>query len=102
MKTLSAALILLLSAVSWAPAQNSALTIAATTSIEDSGLFAALLPKFESRTGTKIQVLSRASSAALATAVRGEADVVIVNNAEALDRFVGAGNAARRQPLMYN
>jgi tungstate transport system substrate-binding protein len=27
---------------------------------------------------------------------------VIVNNADALDRFVGSGNAARRQPLMYN
>src|SRR5262249_12672444 len=47
-KTLFAALIFLLSAVSWAPAQNRALTIASTTSVEDSGLFAALLPKFES------------------------------------------------------
>jgi tungstate transport system substrate-binding protein len=101
-KTLFAALILLLSAVAWAPAQNRTLTIASTTSVEDSGLLAALLPKFESRSGIKVQVLSRASSAALATAARGEADVVIVNNAEALDRFVGAGNGARRQALMYN
>lgn len=102
MKILFAALILLLSAVSWAPAQNRVLTIASTTSVEDSGLFAALLPKFESRTGIKVQVLSRASSAALAAAERGEADVVIVNNIDALDRFVGSGNATRRQPLMYN
>jgi tungstate transport system substrate-binding protein len=101
-KTLFAALTFLLSAVSWAPAQNGALTIASTTSVEDSGLFAALLPKFESRTGINVQVLSRGSSASLAAAQRGEADVVIVNNADALDRFIGSGNGTRRQPLMYN
>ncbi len=102
MKSLSAGLILLLSVTSWAPAQNRPLTIASTTSLEDSGLFASLLPKFESRTGIKVQVLSEPSSAALAAAKRGEADVVIVNNADALDRFVSSGTAARRQALMYN
>jgi len=102
MKRLFAALILLLSAGSWAPAQNRVLTIASTTSVEDSGLFASLLPKFESRTGIKVQVLSRASSAALSAAERGEADVVIVNNPDALDRFVGSGKGTRRQALMYN
>jgi tungstate transport system substrate-binding protein len=102
MKVPFAALILLLSAATWAPAQNRSLTVGSTTSVEDSGLFASLLPKFESRTGIKVQVLSRGSSAVLAAAARGEADVVIVNNSDALDHFVGSGGAARRQALMYN
>jgi tungstate transport system substrate-binding protein len=102
MKALFAGLILLLSAVSLAPAQNRLLMIGATTSVEDSGLFAALLPKFESRTGIKVQVLSRPSSAVLTAAAGGEVDVVIVNSPDALDRFVRSGHAARRQALMYN
>jgi tungstate transport system substrate-binding protein len=102
MKRLFAALILLLSAATWAPAQNRLLMIGATTSVEDSGLFSSLLPKFESRTGIKVQVLSRPSSAVLTVAAGGEVDVVIVNSPDALDRFVRAGHAVRRQALMYN
>jgi tungstate transport system substrate-binding protein len=102
MKRLLAALILILSAATWAPAQNRSLMIGSTTSVEDSGLFASLLPKFESRTGIKVQVLSRPSTAVLTAAAGGEVDVVIVNSPDALDRFVRAGHGARRQALMYN
>jgi tungstate transport system substrate-binding protein len=102
MKRFVAPLLLLLSVAPCALAQNASLTVATTTSVEDSGLFAFLLPKFESRTGMKVRVLSRGSSAVLAAAERGEADVVIVNDAEALDRFVGSGNGVRRHALMYN
>src|SRR5262249_7398436 len=97
-----APLILLLSAAPWALAQSPSLTVATTTSVEDSGLFAFLLPKFESRTGMKVRVLSRPSSAVLAAGERGDADVVIVNDSEALDRFVSSGKGARRHALMYN
>jgi tungstate transport system substrate-binding protein len=83
-------------------AQDYSLTIAATTSVEDSGLFALLLPKFESRTGMKVRVLSRPSSGALSMAARGGVDVVIVNHPDGLARFVNAGEAVRRHDLMYN
>ena len=97
-----AALGAVFAAATLAVGQDAALTVATTTSVEDSGLFAYLLPKFESRTGMKIRVLSRASSVVLSTASVGGADVVIVNDLAALDRFVDSGHLARRQALMYN
>jgi tungstate transport system substrate-binding protein len=102
MKRLVAYLILALWVAPCALAQNASLTVATTTSVEDSGLFAFLLPKFESRTGMKVRVLSRGSSAVLTAGERGEADVVIVNDSEVLDRFVRSGNGVRRHALMYN
>ena len=102
MKRFVASLILALSVAPGALAQNASLTVATTTSVEDSGLFAFLLPKFESRTGTKVRVLSRGSSAVLAAGESGEADVVIVNDPDALDRFVASGRGVRRHALMYN
>jgi tungstate transport system substrate-binding protein len=102
MKRLIAALVLALSVAPCALAQNASLTVATTTSVEDSGLLAFLLPKFESRTGMKVRVLSRGSSAVLAAGERGEAAVVIVNDSDALERFVDSGKGVRRHALMYN
>jgi tungstate transport system substrate-binding protein len=102
MKRFFASLMLALSVAPCVLAQNPSLTVATTTSVEDSGLFAFLLPKFESRTGMKVQVLSRGSSAVLAAGERGEADVVIVNDSDAFDRFVASGEGVRRHALMYN
>ncbi len=78
------------------------LVIAATTSVEDSGLFAHLLPRFQAATGITVRVVSRASATALMTAERGTIDVVIVNDPEALDRFVAAGEGTRRHRFMSN
>lgn len=96
------ALLVVLAAAAPAAGQDYALTIAATTSVEDSGLFALLLPKFESRTGMKARVLSRPSSGVLSMAARGGVDVVIVNHPDGLERFVNSGHAVRRHDLMYN
>lgn len=78
------------------------LVLAATTSVEDSGLFDSLIPRFRAASGIDIHVVSRASSAALTTAEHGTIDVVIVNDPEALDRFVAAGDGARRHRFMSN
>jgi len=78
------------------------LVIAATTSIEDSGLFDHILPLFTARTGITARVVSRASATALLTAERGTIDLVIVNDAEALDHFVAAGQGTRRHRIMHN
>jgi tungstate transport system substrate-binding protein len=82
-------------------AENS-LVIAATTSIEDSGLFDHMLPLFTAKTGITVRVVSRASAVALMTAERGTIDVVMVNDADALDRFVAAGEGTRRHRIMSN
>src|SRR5262249_46737068 len=102
MKRFVASLILALSLAPGALAQNASLTVATTTSVEDSGLLASLLPKFESRTGMTVRVLSRGSSAVLAAGDNGEADVVIVNDSDALERFVASGKGVRWHALMYN
>ena len=85
-----------------AQAQDRSLVIAATTSVEDSGLFDHILPAFTAKTGIAVRVVSRASATALMTAERGTIDLVIVNDAEALDRFAAAGQGTRRHRFMYN
>lgn len=85
-----------------AGAQDRSLVIAATTSMEDSGTFDHLLPRFTAKTGISVRIVSRGSSSALTTAERGTVDVVIVNDAEALDRFVSAGHGTRRNAIMLN
>src|SRR5258708_39916249 len=85
-----------------APAANRSLVVAATTSVEDSGLFDHLLPRFTAATGITVRVVSRASAEALMTAEKGTIDVVIVNDADALDSFVAAGQGTRRLRFMLN
>lgn len=82
--------------------QNGALVIAATTSVDDSGLFDHILAPFTASTGIAVRVVSRASASALMTAERGTIDLVIVNDPEALDHFVATGQGTRRHRFMYN
>ena len=84
------------------PAADQSLVVAATTSVEDSGLFDHLLPRFTAATGITVRVVSRASAAALMTAEKGTIDAVIVNDADALDSFVAAGQGTRRHSFMSN
>ena len=85
-----------------AQAQDRSLVIAATTSVEDSGLFTHSLPHFSAKTGIAVRIVSRASATALMTAERGTIDLVIVNDGEALDRFAAAGQGTRRHAFMSN
>lgn len=78
------------------------LVVAATTSVEDSGLFDHLIPRFQAASGITIRVVSRPSATALMTAERGTIDAVIVNDPEALDRFAAAGDGKRRHRFMAN
>lgn len=101
---LTVALVVALPVVAFAQsrAQDRSLVLAATTSVEDSGLFAHMLPRFEAATGITVRVVSRASATALMTAERGTIDAVIVNDPDALDRFVAAGEGTRRHRFMFN
>lgn len=78
------------------------LVVAATTSVEDSGLFAYLVPRFTAASGITVRIVSRASATALMTAEYGTIDAVIVNDPEPLDRFVAAGEGTRRNRFMFN
>jgi tungstate transport system substrate-binding protein len=78
------------------------LVMASTTSTEQSGLFAHLLPAFKRDTGLDIYVVALGTGQALDMARRGDADVVFVHDPAAEDAFVAQGWGLKRQPVMYN
>ena len=85
-----------------AGAQQRFITVASTTSTEQSGLFGHLLPVFENKTGIKVHVVALGTGQALDVARRGDADVVFVHARAAEEKFLAEGQGVRRFPVMYN
>ncbi len=85
-----------------AVAQQNFITVASTTSTEQSGLFKHLLPVFEKKTGTQVRVVALGTGQALDMGRRGDADVVFVHNKVAEEKFVADGLGVRRFEVMYN
>ncbi|AWK86747.1 substrate-binding domain-containing protein [Azospirillum thermophilum] len=85
-----------------AMAEERFITVASTTSTEDSGLFKAILPKFTARTGIEVRVVARGTGQAIDLAKRGDADVLFVHHKPSEDKFVAEGFSAERKPVMYN
>jgi len=83
-------------------AQQRFITVASTTSTEQSGLFAHLLPAFEADTGIKVRVVAVGTGQALDIGRRGDADVVFVHDRPAEDKFMAEGQGVKRYPVMYN
>lgn len=82
--------------------QTRFIVIASTTSTEQSGLFAHLLPLFEKASGIKARVVALGTGQALDLARRGDADVVFVHDPDAEERFVTEGHGVKRLQVMYN
>lgn len=78
------------------------ITVASTTSTEQSGLFGAILPRFRARTGIEVRVVAQGTGQALETGRRGDADVVFVHDRVSEERFVAEGFGVRRHEVMYN
>ena len=78
------------------------LTLATTTSTEDSGLLHYLLPYFREDSGWNVRVISVGTGAALQLGRDGEADVLLVHARSEEDRFVEEGYAEARYDIMYN
>jgi tungstate transport system substrate-binding protein len=95
------ALLLTLIAVA-AQAQDKFITVASTTSTEQSGLFGFLLPVFEKKSGIQVRVVALGTGQALDLARRGDADVVFVHAKAAEEKFLAEGQGVRRSPVMYN
>jgi tungstate transport system substrate-binding protein len=85
-----------------AMAQDRFITVASTTSTEQSGLFPHLLPRFTARTGIQVKVVALGTGQALDVGRRGDADVVFVHDPEAEEQFLAEGNSTKRQLVMYN
>lgn len=83
-------------------AEEKFIVVASTTSTEDSGLFKHLLPLFKAKTGVEVRVVAQGTGQALATARKGDADVVLVHDKAAELRFVEEGFGLDRREVMYN
>ncbi len=85
-----------------AHAQEKFITVASTTSTEQSGLFRQLLPAFEKHSGIQVRVVALGTGQALDMGRRGDADVVFVHAQPLEEKFVAEGYGVRRLPVMYN
>jgi len=85
-----------------AQARDTFITVASTTSTEQSGFFRHLLPIFQAATGIEVRVVALGTGQALDVGRRGDADVVFVHDAAAEERFVAEGFGLRRVDVMYN
>ena len=81
---------------------NKIIRLATTTSTENSGLLAYLLPVFEKQTGYKIQVIAVGTGKALRMGKDGDVDVLLVHALEAEEDFVKKGYGLKRYPVMAN
>ena len=85
-----------------AQAQERFITVASTTSTEQSGLFGYLLPIYQKQTGVKVRVVALGTGQALDVGRRGDADVVFVHARAAEEKFLAEGQGVKRFPVMYN
>lgn len=83
-----------------APPQS--IILASTTSVDNSGLLAAILPGFTEATNISVKVLAQGTGQALDTARRGDADLVLVHDPEAEAKFIGEGHGVNRRQIAWN
>ena len=83
-------------------AAQQAIVLASTTSVENSGLLSRILPQFTRETGITVRVLAQGTGQALATAARGDADLVLAHDPEAEDKFIAAGHGMAREEIAWN
>jgi len=92
----------LIAAAAPTAAQDKFITVASTTSTEQSGLFGHILPLFKAKTGIDVRVVAQGTGQALDTGRRGDADVVFVHDKVAEEKFVADGAGIGRREVMYN
>jgi len=83
-------------------ADTPAITLASTTSTENSGLFDHLLPRFTEATGISVRVVAVGTGQALRIARNGDADVLLVHHRPSEEAFVAEGYGVQRHDVMYN
>jgi tungstate transport system substrate-binding protein len=83
-------------------AQDKYITVASTTSTENSGLFDELLPKFTDTSGIEVRVVAVGTGQAIELARNGDADVLFVHHKPSEEKFVAEGFGVERRDVMYN
>jgi tungstate transport system substrate-binding protein len=84
------------------PPSPESIILASTTSVENSGLLAHVLPDFTKETGITVHVLAQGTGQALQTAARDDADLVLVHDPEAEERFITEGHGIDRAQIAWN
>jgi tungstate transport system substrate-binding protein len=92
----------LLAAAGCRSEQAPTLTLATTTSTQDSGLLDVLVPRFRRETGIEVKVVAVGTGQALELGRRGDADVLLAHDPDAEAKFVAAGFGLGRRPVMWN
>jgi tungstate transport system substrate-binding protein len=101
-RRLAAAAVVVIATAAGASAAARFITVASTTSTEQSGLFGYILPIFKAKTGIDVHVIAQGTGQALRTGERGDADVVFVHDTASELKFVKAGFGVNRHEVMYN
>ncbi|QNI02540.1 substrate-binding domain-containing protein [Halomonas sp. SH5A2] len=83
-------------------ADNDYITLASTTSTENSGLFDAIIPQFADKTDIDVRVVAVGTGQAFEIARRGDADSLLVHDTTGEEQFVAEGYATERLDVMYN
>jgi tungstate transport system substrate-binding protein len=83
-------------------AEERFITLASTTSTEQSGLFDYILPIFQRESGITVRVVAVGTGQALAIGVRGDADALLVHDRVGENNFVADGNGIDRRDVMFN
>jgi len=78
------------------------LNLSSTTSTDNTGLLAYLLPKFEAKTGIKVDVIAVGTGKALKLAENGDVDVTLVHAPSAEKTFMDAGYGVNHRTVMAN
>ncbi len=83
-------------------AAEDVLTLATTTSTDNSGLLAHIHTDFENRTGLRVKVIAKGTGASLQLARDGNVDVVLVHARQDEEKFIADGFGLMRRDVMYN
>ena len=83
-------------------AQDRFITLASTTSTEQSGLLGHLIPLFRQQTGINVRVVAVGTGQALEIGMRGDADALLVYDRAGEARFVAEGHGRDRRDVMFN
>ena len=85
-----------------ARAEDRFITLAPTTSVDNSGLLTHILPLFKKASGIDVHVVALGTGQALDVARRGDADLVLVHDPDAEQKFIGEGHGINRREIAWN
>ena len=101
-RRLLTAALLILGLMTPALAGERFITLASTTSTQQSGLFGYLLPMFLKKSGIEVRVVAVGTGQALKIGMNGDADALLVHDRSGEDKFVAGGFGIDRRDVMHN